>query len=152
MIGANAVFEIEHFRSVDTLVCASHVFSAGGCEWKMWVKPFSGPDDSYVGLYLTPAEDLDEMYTADYSLAIVGRQGVLLQRWLDGGRAKLQGRKAGHGWPTFVRRDELERTADDPAGSLLQADGRLIVTCSGLCNVRPRTQCDECNASLANTL
>jgi len=151
MIGANAVFEIEDFLQADALVCASHVFCAAGFEWKLWVKPYSGPNEEHVGLYLTPAEDLDQVYTADYALAIVGRQGHILQRALDGGRPKLQGRKAGHGWPTFVTRSELEASATDPASCLLQADGRLIVTCSGLSNVRPRMPQDDA-AGLARTL
>jgi len=150
MIGANAVFEIADFLAADQLVCASHVFSAGGFEWKLWVKPFSGAHDDHLGLYLTPAEDLDQVYTADYTMAIVGRQGHILQRSLGGGRAKLQGRLAGHGWPTFVTRAELQASEADPACSLLQADGRLIVTCSELSNVRPRTPLDE-SAGLSRT-
>lgn len=149
MIGANAVFEVPNFLLVDRLVCESHVFAAAGFEWKLWVKPFSGPDDQHVGLYLTPAADLDEAHTADYSLAIVGRQGHILSRELSGGRAKLQGCRAGHGWPTFVSRAEIEaQDPSDPASRLLHADGRLIVTCSGLANVRPR----EASDSLSRTM
>ena len=149
MIRANAVFEVPDFLAVDKLVCESHVFAAAGFEWKLWVKPFSGADDGHVGLYLTPASDLDEAYTADYSLAIVGRQGHILERELTGGRAKLQGCRAGHGWPTFVSRAEIaSRRPSDPASMLLHDDGRLIITCSGLTNVRLR----EPSADLARTI
>ena len=138
----------------------SHVFSAGGFEWKLWVKPFSGPHSDHVGLYLVPAADLDAPHTADFSLAIVGRQGRVLQRGLCDGRAKLHKGKSGHGWPTFIARADLEcgeppeggeaaagtegagaggaAADDDGSRGLLHADGRLIATCSGMCNVRPR--------------
>ena len=157
MMRAHVVFEIPDFLSVNSLVCESQVFSAGGLEWRLWVKPFSGPTDSHVGLYLVPAEDLPHLYTADFTLAIVGRQGHLLERELTGGRAKLQGCRAGHGWPTFIERSALasneggkDIATGDPGDSsmLLHGDGRLIVTCSGLANVRHR----EATADLARTM
>ena len=46
-------------------------------------------------------------------------------------RAKLQKSTAGHGFPNFVARADLERDG------LLQ-DGCLVVTASKIANVRPR--------------
>jgi hypothetical protein len=150
MICANAVFEVPAFLGVEKHVVESHVFSAGGFEWRMWVTPFSGKEGDHVGIYLVPADDLSEPYTADYSLAIVGRSGRLLQRDLGGGRPRLHGRRAGHGWPTFVQRADLERAdLDGGPSKLLHDDGRLIVTCSGLCNVRPKG--DDMPSVLART-
>jgi len=132
MAGADAVFHLPNFLKESAPVVESHVFSAAGHQWKMWVKPYSGADSDAVGLYLAPAADLDQMYTADYQLAIVGSCGTVLSLELQDGRARLQKATAGHGFPNFLPRAELE------ASETLLHDGSLVVTASKISNIRPR--------------
>ena len=51
------------------------------------MKPFSGAENDALGLYLAPASDLDEIYTADYELSIVSRGGHVLSLALHDGCA-----------------------------------------------------------------
>jgi len=136
---ALTVFEVPDFLSNTSLVVESHVFGDSlGFHWRLWVKPHD--KNGHVGLYLVPAEDLESEHTADFELAIVGPRGRLWKRELRGGRAKLHKRTAGHGWPTFISREEIERgeqRGDDPRAMLHH--GTLIVTASRITNVRPRT-------------
>lgn len=142
-LGAVTVFEVEDFLDRDDLVCESHEFAdQHGFSWRIWVKPHD--KNGHVGLYLVPAEGFDEAHTADFELAIVGRRGKVIRRELRGGRATLWKRHSGHGWPQFVRRDEIERgeaREDDPHGLLHR--GSLIVTASKITAVRPKREVDE---------
>ena len=137
---AVTVFEVPDFLSNDSLVVESHVFSDQiGHAWRLWVKPHD--KNGCVGLYLVPAEDLPEPYTADFELAVVGRRGRVWRRELRGGRALLHKRTAGHGWPSFISREEIERAEadpDDPRGVL--HDGTIVVTASRIANVRPKSE------------
>ena len=116
----------------------SHIFcDQGGFAWRLWVRPRD--KNECVGLYLVPAEDLPEEYTADFELAIVGRRGRVWRRELRNGRATLHKRTAGHGWPSFLPRDEIlrgEEGADCPHAVL--HEGTLVVTASKIANVRPK--------------
>ena len=136
---AVTVFEVPNFLSSDELVVESHIFcDQNGFAWRIWVKPHD--KNGCIGLYLVPAEDLDEPHTADFELAIVGPKGKLWRRELRGGRALLHKRSAGHGWPTFVSREEAERglgEADVPLDAMLHK-GTLVVTASRISNVRPK--------------
>jgi hypothetical protein len=149
-LSAVTVFEVADFLSDDSLVVESHVFAdQHGFAWRMWVKPHDKGD--CIGLYLVPAEDLPEVYTADFELAIIGRHGKVWRRELYGGRATLQKRCAGHGWPMFVTREEMLKAEDEeanPDGML--HDGKLVVTARKIENVRPKVA-DEQRA-LAHSL
>lgn len=135
---ALTVFEVPDFLSNTSLVVESHVFGDSlGFHWRLWVKPYD--KSGHVGLYLVPADDLECEHTADFELAIVGPRGRLWKRELRGGRAKLHKRTAGHGWPTFISREEIERgerRGDDSRAMLHH--GALVVTASRITNVRPR--------------
>lgn len=137
---AVTVFEVTALLESDELVHESHIFSdQHGYAWRIWVKPHD--KNGCVGLYLVPAEDLPEAYTADFELAIVGPSGLVCRRELRGGRAHLHKRSAGHGWPTFVTRDELAQSGGEgDLGALLHANGTLVVTASKISNVRPKAE------------
>jgi len=137
-MSAVTVFEVPHFLDNDDVVVESHIFTdQGGFAWRLWVKPHDKQDS--IGLYLVPAEDLDEPYTADFELAIVGARGKVWRRELRGGRATLQKRSAGHGWPTFVSRDELSKSHENGRDAMLH-NGTLVVTASRISNVRPKAE------------
>lgn len=129
---AFAVFRLPNFLELDEPVLESHVFTAAGYRWKMWVKPYSGVDNDAVGLYLAPARDFDEVHTADFELSIVGSNGSLLSFSLTEGRARLHKATAGHGFPHFVARSDIVKD------QTLLHDGCLVVTASNIVNVRPR--------------
>lgn len=137
LASASAIFRIDNFLAETAPVIESHVFAAAGHKWKMWVKPRSGAADDCVGLYLAPATDLDQVHTADFELAIVGPDGSVSSLCLEDGRAKLQKATAGHGFPNFISRSEIERGG--AAHSMLH-DGCLVVTASRIGNVRVREE------------
>ena len=148
-MSAVTVFEVPDFLSNEELVVESHIFTDQlGFAWRLWVKPHDKQDS--IGLYLVPAEDLDEPHTADFELAIVGARGRLWRRELRGGRATLHKRSAGHGWPTFVSRDELTRGDGDDRCAMLH-EGTLVVTASRISNVRPKSEI-EARALLSRTI
>ena len=138
-MSCTTVFEVPDLLTNTSLVCESHVFcDQHGFAWRLWVKPQD--KNGCVGLYLVPAEDLEEVYTADFELAIVGRNGRVWRRELRGGRAVLHKRTMGHGWPQFISREEIEKGEggrDVPRGIL--HDGKLVVTASRICNVMPKS-------------
>ena len=155
-MGAVTVFEVPGVLSSEELVHESHIFSdQSGYAWRLWVKPQD--KHGHVGLYLVPAEDLPQPFTADFELAIVGPSGRVCKRELRGGRAHLHRRSAGHGWPTFVAREELEAGGGEAdLNALLHAKGTLVVTASRIGNVRPKAELspteEEERAALSKTI
>ena len=153
MMRAVTVFEVPAFLTSSALVHESHTFTdREGYMWKIWVKPHD--KQNCVGLYLVPADDLPEAYTADFELAIVGRRGKVWRRELRGGRAYLHKRTAGHGWPGFLSRDDIEAgegSQEDPHG-VLHEGGTLVVTASKISNVRPKATSEAEKSELSRTI
>eukprot|EP00967_Tisochrysis_lutea_P125598 scaffold211341_cov32-Tisochrysis_lutea.AAC.1 len=106
-------------------------FRAAGHKWRLWVRPPSASAGrEHIGVYLAPARDFGTLMTADFSLAVVGRNGVVYQRVVTDGTANLYKKSSGHGFPQFIRREDLQ----------LREGGEIIVLALGISNVRTKQQ------------